>query len=236
MKTWIAAMATLLACAPFPIRADEAAPIIVNVVWDISLDAEGRVTRLATDDTQVPKAHAQLEEAIRGWQFRSGKIDGRSVATDTHLNIRLAITRVDQHYELEIVRATTGAGYARRVPPRYPQSAVKMRKHGLAMLYVEYDASGRVSKVEPARDVPRPDPRLLKAAMDSVHSWTFSPEAVGGHAIPGIAMVPVCFELPDRRPNCEWKNTETGESMGGDEAVAMNSAATLETDVAGSTL
>lgn len=233
MKVWSGIVAVSLACASFAIAAKEDAPIVVTVTWDVSLDADGRVVKLATDDRTVPKAHAQLEDAIRNWRFSPGKINGRPAATDTHLHVRLEIRRVDQHYELEIVRASTGSDYDRGLPPKYPELAAKMGKHGLAMLYVEYDGAGKVSKIEPARDVPKPNTRLLKAAMDSVATWRFSPEVVGGHAVPGSALVPVCFRLPGEPSRCAWKNAETGEAMEGDEAMAMNPAATLLTDVAG---
>ncbi len=184
----------------------------------------------------MPKAHAQLEQAIRSWTFRPGKVDGQPAATDTHLRIRLSVTRVDRQYELQILRASTGPRYDKLLPPKYPEIAVKMRKHGLVLLYVEHDASGKVSKIEPAREAPKPNARLLKAARDAVASWTFRPEAVGGHALPGRALVPVCFRLSDERARCDWKDPETGKPMDPDEGVAMNPAATLETDVSGRVL
>lgn len=236
MKTWMGIVAIVLACASFALAAKEDAPIVVTVTWDISLDADGRVTKLATDDRKVPKAHAQLEDVIRSWRFSPGKLDGRRVATDTHLHVRLAIRRVEQQYELEIVRASTGPDYHRGQPPKYPELAAKMRKQGVAVLYVEYDGGGKVTRIEPARDAPKPNARLLKAAMDSVSTWTFSPEVVGGRAMAGFALVPVCFQLPDEPRSCAWKNDGTGESMDGDDAVAMNPAATLVTEVAGRTL
>ena len=105
------------------------------------------------------------------------------------------------------------------------------------MLIVHYNGAGAVTDVAPYEHGPKADVQLAQAAMTSVKNWTFDPEVVGGHPIPGVVLVPVCFELSGRTPpDCNWKNPATGETMNGSQAVALNPAATLVSEVIGRVL
>ncbi|MEO5558781.1 MAG: TonB family protein [Dokdonella sp.] len=239
MRTSIAyasAVAFLL-LASAVIEAKEPTLVVLSVSWDISLDASGNITKLTTDDEQVPTVHARLEKAIRGWHFSPGKVNGQPMATESHLSISLEFKPVAEGYEMRLLGAATGAYYGKLASAHYPTEAAREGKQGEVVLLVHYTGTGVVTDVAPYEDGPKADARLTHAAMASVKKWTFATEVVGGYSMAGVALVPVCFTLSGRTPPpCDWKNPATGESLSAGQAVALNPAAKLETDVIGRVL
>jgi protein TonB len=234
MNKWISAIVAALAIIPFATLANEATSATVSLTWDVSLDVGGKVTTLATGDERVPKLHAQLEKAIRAWHFSPGKLNGEAAATQTHLTTTLEIRLVGDGAEVRVVRAETGARSRQSVPPKYPTSAARSGVQGQVVVLAQFDETGAVKDVARYDNAPAADERLARAAIASVKQWTFAPEVVGGHPVAGAALVPICFTLAGRTPPvCEWNDAAGGESMSGSEAVAVNPAAKLETDVVG---
>lgn len=237
MKNLLIGVCALLVVACELAIAVEPTSAIVNVSWTVLLDVDGHVTELSTGDKRVPKLHALLEKAIRGWRFSPGKIDGKPALTQTHLHTELEVRLVNDAFEVRLLGASTGGEYGKKTLPLYPSSAAKGHKQGLVMLAVHYDEGGAVTSVQPFDTHLGVDDRLVQAAVSAVKKWTFAPETVGGHAIAGDSAVPVCFHLdvlPE--PVCNWKNPATGTSTDGSQSVALNPAAKLESDVIGHTL
>ena len=81
---------------------------------------------------------------------------------------------------------------------------------------------------------------LVRSAENAVKDWGFSPEVVGGHALAGSALVSVCFEIvpAGTRPkmDCAWRPPGARSDLRDNEALALESAVHLETDVVGHTL
>jgi hypothetical protein len=114
---------------------------------------------------------------------------------------------------------------------------VGARKTGLVVLRVNYAADGTVVSAEPEADSPKVDERLTKAASAATKTWTFRPEVVGGHALAGAVVVPFCFSIaPGKKPDCSWKPKGENAALGDGEALALEPAAKLTTDVAGHAL
>lgn len=239
MKANLACCALLLAATATaaPSHATERTSAIVGVSWDVTLDVDGHVTALSTKDTVVPKLHAHLEKAIRGWRFTPGTVNGKPAPTKTHLNTRIEVRLVEDSFEIRLLHASTGATYASRPNVGYPDWMARHHKQGLVLVIARYDESGAVTAVKPYDLHNRVDSGLVQAALSSAKNWTFAPEFVDGHPVAGEAAIPVCFHLEGADPvDCEWKNPQTGAKGGGDDAVALNPAARLDSDVIGSVL
>ena len=237
MRTGIIFVVAFLLFVSTAIEAKVPTSAVVSVSWVISLDAGGHVTKLVTKDERVPKLHALLEKAIRGWHFSPGTVNGQPAATESHVQTRLDIRLVGDGFEVRVLGAATGAYYGKTTPFHYPDAAVRAGKQGEVVLIAHYNGAGAVTDVAPYEHGPKADVQLAQAAMTSVRKWTFDPEVVGGYPIPGAVVVPVCFALSGRTPPaCNWESPATGGNMNGSQAVALNPAAKLESDVIGRVL
>jgi hypothetical protein len=82
---------------------------------------------------------------------------------------------------------------------------------------------------------------LVEASVKAARSWTFQPEIVGGRALAGTSVVPICYALNVLDTNrkegkCDWKAPGHDRALENGEALALDPAAKLLTDVAGRTL
>jgi hypothetical protein len=238
VKTWIASVIAFLALALITIEAKEPTSAIMGVTWNVSLDASGHVMRFETKDKRVPKLHARLTQAIRGWRFSSGKVNGEPAATKTQLQTRLKISLVDDGFEVRLIGASTGGGYRSIKPTHSPEYADKKHKQACVALEVRYDERGNVIAAKQYEGIAKADRQFVQAALDSVKNWTFEPEVVGGIPISSTALVPILFEERGMQdaPLCKWTVNGTNTEMSGGQAVALNPAAKLDSDVIGHTL
>jgi len=244
----ILALALALACAAHASgKASE--PIKLTFAWKLSLDADGRVAQLTaiankrTD--RVPQVRERLEQTIRSWAFVSGTVDGRPAPTDTHLSVSISLLPNDENsYRITFDDVRTGGSILHAAPPHYPASAVRDRKTGMVVLRVEYDANGKTSSAVLDPSSPPSDRALVEASIDVVKkSWTFQPELVGGHGVPGTQVLPICysiFDMPvrsrDPAPGCQWNPPGNHVAIGQGDSLAVNPVAHLLSDVAGHAL
>ncbi|MBO9663652.1 energy transducer TonB [Dokdonella sp.] len=222
------------------------APKILNFSWNITVDADGRVTRLDSEGKLVPDLKDRLEREIRTWRFKPGTINGQAAATESRLYVALQATPIDdERSALHVIRAATGGGYGKMVPPRYPAASVSARRQGLVLLQVHYDENGQVVESALYEKAPQADKALVDAAIAAVKRWTFAPEVVGGRPLASTALVPVCFSLHGagiRPPKCDWErpgesaaNASRIAAAADDTTPAFDSALKFETAVAGRT-
>ena len=214
----------------------EATSVIVDLTWKLSLDANGRVQELSTTDERVPKLHARLEKAIRGWLFSPGKVNGAPVATRTALHTRIEVKLAGGRdgFEVRLLNASTGSTYGKIRTPAYPTWAASKRIDGVVVLVASYDERGRVNDVTPYEHAVGAVKELQSTAVSAVRGWTFEPEVVGGHAIAGRALVPVCFTVAGGRSNaCDWKDATGDGEIRGNQAIALDSVAGIDPDVIG---
>lgn len=80
-----------------------------------------------------------------------------------------------------------------RVPPRYPELAMKAHVQGTVILEATVDEDGRVRDVRVLRSIALLD----DAALDAVRQWRYSPLRLNGEPQPFILTVTVSFKIPD---------------------------------------
>lgn len=244
-KVRMTALAALLAAAATAAaKAPDNATLHATGSWAVSLDAGGRVVSLNQRSKLDASLNAKIEQAIRGWVFEPGRVDGQPTETETVLTLGLAFDpKGDDRYTVRIDSATTGGVVDdnAQTPPRFPRDA--MRPGLLARVVVEatYDADGKVVAVEPQAAYSINATKSLDAAtMAAARSWKIRPERVGGHPVPSRVMLTVCYSVQTgTRPpdfDCSWKPPGSDATVGDGGAYALEPAASLRTEVLGRTL
>jgi TonB family protein len=224
-------------------------PIKLTYAWKLSLDAQGHVVQLVAiankRSDSVPQVRERLEQTIHSWAFVSGTVDGRPAPTETRLSVSISLVPNDENsYRIAFDDVRTGGSILKAAPPHYPASAVHERKTGMVVLRVEYDANGRTTAAVLDASSPRSDKALVDASIDIVtKSWTFQPEVVDGHGVPGTQVLPICyaiFDMPvrskDPLPGCQWDPPGKHAPISQGDSLAVNPAAHLAVDVAGHAL
>ncbi|MDR3389565.1 MAG: energy transducer TonB [Rudaea sp.] len=221
-------------------------PVKLTLEWNLSIDAQGHVTRLDAVEnpraSPLPQVREKLDQAIRGWRFTPGTIDGQGEPTNTLLVVAVALLpQGGDAYRIRVDDARTGGRIAKAVPPHYPYEAVHNYTSGMVVVRAEYDASGRVTSATLEQGAPAAPTSLTKAAIDAVRHWTFQPERVGGRGVAGTDVFPVCFSvmpLGAKPPatNCNWTPPGHAIAIGEGQALALGPATQLLTEVAGQTL
>jgi len=239
-----------LALAGAASAADKAEePIKLTYAWKLSLDAQGQVVQLSPiankRSDHVPQVRERLEQTIRSWAFVSGTVDGRPAPTETHLSVSISLLPNDENsYRITFDDVRTGGGILKAAPPHYPASAVRDRKTGMVVLRVDYDANGNTVTAALDPSSPPSDKALVDASVEVVKkSWTFQPELVDGHGIPGTQVLPICYAIFDMpvRPSdpahwCHWDPPGKHAPIGQGDSLAVNPVAHLAVDVAGRAL
>lgn len=219
---------------------DAAEPFHLSVSWRTEIDAEGRVAQLTALPNarveKIPGIRAQLEAAVRTWRFVPATLNGHPAPTETTLAVRFTFEQDGASYRVVVDDAHTGGRIGKGVPPHYPRSAVMANKTGLVLLRVDYDADGKVVSSKLDADSPKVDDRLVAAALENMGRWTFEPERVDGHGVPGTQIIPVCFRLSPLGgappPDCEWTPPGSRLAIGEGDSLAVNPVAHLATDAA----
>lgn len=143
--------------------------------WAVSLDAEGRVTSLESEDKPPEAIRAPLDAAIRKWQFMSGTVNGNAVPTETMLTVDVTLVPAgDDKYALRIDDARTGGAVKSKDMhgnyPKYPTDSARHHRQGLVVLKVDYDAAGHVTATQRHADAPAVANDLEVAAARAVKS------------------------------------------------------------------
>lgn len=212
---------------------------VISAVWDLAVAADGSIEQLSIVSSLPPALVTQLEGEIRRWSFRPGAIDGKPVSSRTSLTVELGLEPLDsKSMRVKILSGETGSRAVKAVSPQYPDSSVKQRRGGMVVLIGKFDASGKVTDVELHKDSPVKSGALMKAAKASVLHYQMQPENVGGRAVAGNFVVPICFTLygPSGQMSsgsCDWKRSDSESVVPNGQALAVNPEVTLETEVKG---
>jgi TonB family protein len=237
----ILSLAVVFACAA---HAEEksAEPIKLDFAWDLSLDAQGHVAQLTaiankrTD--RVPQIRERIEQAIRSWAFVSGTVNGQSAPTETRLSVSVSLSPNDENsYRITFDDVRSGGNILKATPPHYPVSAVRERKTGMVVVRVDYDADGKAVSATLDPSSPKAAEVLVAASIDAVKNWTFQPERVDRHGVPGTQVLPLCYALSSMpAPMCKWNPPGNHAAIGEGESLAVNPVAHLRNDVVGHAL
>jgi len=232
-------MAAFVWAARLAQAASASPPTALHMTWSLTVEADGKISRLSTDDTRVRSLHQRLEEEIRSWKFSPGKVGGQPATTESKLQLSLQLEpQPGDGYTVRLLGAATGGGYRKVAAPPYPASAAAGYRQGLVVLRIRYSETGEAIQVEPYEPASKVDPVFVRAAIDAAWDWTFEPEIVGGRALGGCALVPVCFVLRSRsapRLDCgDWKKPSPNAGEG--QPIMQDPAVRLESDVIGRVL
>jgi len=218
-------------------HAAEQRPFDKTVQWTLSLDADGNIQDLKPVDREyLPDVRKQIEPIVRTWHFTPGKINGRAAPTETTLSVCVRFEADSANalsYHAHVVSASTGPRYQHVVAPRYPDAAKKSHEEGEVMLWVTFDADGRIvsAKKMSQMSAEHISPVLVDAAINSVKHWTFRTETVGGHGVASEALVPVCFMMSPTA-QCQWKQRADKKPVRSGEAIALSSVVGVDTGAA----
>lgn len=244
-RSCVVLSALALSAAAHPVRAQQPPPYIpLTQTWHITVSNDGRVTRMAPVKNKlterVPEIRQKLEEAVHSWVFSPGKIDGKPAETETTLIVFAnLLPEPDGSSGLQIKNVHVGGGFKQRVTPEYPQAAISRLAAGEVVVKVTYGADGKVLSAKKFKDGPNANHMLVVAATEAVKRSIFLPEIVGGHPLPGVALIPYCFTLHGPYGllgKCDWKAPGESNALQQGEALALNPAAHLVSKVAGKTL
>jgi len=212
--------------------------------WHITVNKDGQVIRMAAVSNRLidrfPQIREKLEEAVRSWTFSPGKINGQPAETTTTLIVFAnLLPEPDGSSALQINNVHGGGGFNKRFAPQYPQSAISRLAAGEVVVKATYGAHGKVLSAQRFKNGPRANHMLVVAAIEAVKRSIFRPEMVGGHPLPGVALVPYCFRLHGpygALGKCDWNAPGETNPLQQGEALALNPATHLLTQVAGKTL
>jgi TonB family protein len=240
--------ATLLAFSAIAVHAESANdPVEISVSWDVSIDANGHVTELkatSNKNTQdAPQIRAQVEDAVRGWQFSAGQA---STAT-TRLNVDLSlITQGAAGLSVRVDHAYTGGSIVQPIsPPHYPRASINARHEGKVVLRLDYDAAGNSTNAGIDAASANIDQELVNASIDQARTWKFQPETVDARGVAGTIYFPFCFTLkrptkgeqpPEKYHGCKFTTTSKYGANGEEHVFGLNPTVKLTTDVEGKIL
>ncbi|MGD9583640.1 MAG: TonB family protein [Lysobacterales bacterium] len=213
---------------------------VYTTLWQISLDAEGRVVELVPNFELTPGITEALKQAISTWQFEPGAVNGKPQPTQSWLSVRVGFgISARKIVSLRILDVDAGGHmeFDRSNIPKYPSSMLRRREQGMAVVKVEYDGDGKITQAALAEYAPAIHPTLAGAAIDAVLRWKVTPERVAGHGVAGAMIVPFCFTLGDSKPGwCKFTPPDRAGSAETDRPINLAAVTKLKTSVVGQVL
>lgn len=224
-----------------------ARPLHLSNAWQVSLDANGKVVALQDSGKLDAGVRDPLEHAIRSWTFEPGRINGQPAPTETTLTLNVTfVPKGQDDYSVRIDDARTGGSIdistSKKFMPRFPRDAARPGLVARVVVKADYDANGNITEVETQPDQGVNVSKSLRAsALAVVPKWRVEPERVGGHALAGSVMVPICYKVvKDPRQSdkldCAWRPPGSRSKIDNGSAYALAPAAKLKSDVIGHAL
>ncbi|EIM00722.1 energy transducer TonB [Rhodanobacter thiooxydans] len=212
------AMATMVAQASSTTDVESSAVVSGTIV----LAKDGTVQTAVIDDgAKYGQPIADLvRKAALQWRFQPVLRDGEPVLAKSSMHVRVVLRKMpDGNYDARIKGATFGDSNTdstdtlrdtegrKKIPPQYPQAAVRGRVQGTVYLALRVDRSGRVveavaeqvnlSNTGPDRVVRQYREILAEAALKAARQWSFAIPTTGPLARQDswTAHVPVNYNL-----------------------------------------
>lgn len=204
----------------------------------VHLDAEGRVGEVVLHGELHPRIAALLREDIARWQFEPARVDGRPVASVTHLQIGLrARPLADGSFGLEVASVQNGVRLVEVGAMSFPAAAARRNQQGTVEVIATVHPDGRVEVHETRGDAPR---ALHAVASRMLRSSRFEPEQVDGRPVAARIEKPVRFVLVAAPPGRHKLPVEVGDgpypAREDDSFRTLDSAVRLLTPVEGRSL
>lgn len=204
----------------------------------VHLDADGRVDEVVLHGELHPRVAALLREDIARWRFESARVDGRPVASVTHLQIGLrARPLADGSFGLEVASVQNGVRLVEVGAMSFPASAMRRNQQGTVEVVATVHPDGRVEVHETRGEAPR---ALHAAARRMLRSSRFEPEQVDGRPIAARIEKPVRFVIVAAPSSRRSLPVEVGDgpypAREDDAFRTMDSAVRLLTPVEGRSL
>ncbi len=214
----------------------------VEAEWTMSLDANGAITALEAKPGRIKEVLRKvLETAVRGWKFEPGSINGTPAATETNLIVSISLWPMPggESYSVKVESVQTGSGVAKfgRMPSFSQAQAERARRdkiNPMVILELTFDENGKAGEVFLADQSPVIEGPLVKQAIKAVRTWTFKPERVAGHGVPGRALIPICYVASGS--DCTYPESKNGAPFEPGSSIALESRVSLKSDVIGKTL
>ncbi|HIE1099507.1 MULTISPECIES: energy transducer TonB [Stenotrophomonas] len=193
----------------------------MTLTGKIEVTAEGTVSNLVLDQKANIGAGvaAFVERTIRPWRFEPTLVDGKAVAAQAPLRVRLRGKSTGKgDYEVSMTsvdfseydpKATDSVTAKRLTPPRYPDEAIRVGGQGDVVLIVKVARDGTVADViaeqvnmtvaGPERTMAKLRDVLAKASINTARKWTFIPPTSGEEVSSEFwsVRVPVSYAFSD---------------------------------------
>lgn len=185
----------ITAASDIPYPVNNIARGLVSV--SVNLTAGGRIQNVQVV-RDIPGLTAIVVNALSGWTFTPGKLDGNAVPST--INIQVVFnpgTLYNGNLQLQSVAAMPHPSPTGYLPPEmsqvsyaaYPPNSVAT---GTVVLDVTIDKYSEVKKVTPIRSVPS----LTNPAIVAVKTWTINPATLNGKMLDAKLVVAFVFRSP----------------------------------------
>jgi TonB family protein len=163
-------------------------------VWlDAVVDERGNVDTMTTLRATPPFTEL-FTAAVRGWAFRPARDSGKPSASHVFIaavvrppTLNVGFTLGEPVRNLAAPSPDLGVPRSTILPVQNPLG----HRSGVALVEIELDAQGAVTRTDTVRSAPPFD----SAATDAASKWTFAPAHLRGVAVPSIAYV--AFGFPE---------------------------------------
>ena len=157
---------------------------------------------LQITDLQWNKRSRELSEAVRGaieqrlravsFEPSPAHAEGKRFGTTVTLD-----TRLDGDGEtvvLSLSKLSSGIGYAKIKPPRYPVTGLRRRQQADVLAGVAVSEDGRAQSIELISS-PAGQEYFESEVRSAIESWQFKNETVDGKPVPGRIIIPLRFSM-----------------------------------------
>ena len=211
-------------------------PDTIDLTAELAVSAEGKIVRLEFLRELSPELEGFLRERVQTWSIKPARRDGRAVAGETTLYLRLSLEPDGGEVLVRVAKASTGPRYESMVPPIYPQAALRGRSQAIVMATVELRADGTPGEIQPRMVAgKRAEKAFVESTRRAIARWRFVPERVDGVPVPTQVQVPVHYRIGGKEP-LEMPALQPGVPPPEPNELVAESQFRIETDVVGRTL
>lgn len=198
--------------------------------YEIELDRDGGVRRLAPHGFYPDAVSAVLDRQIGDWIFEAATIEPAPASTTTFL--RVVTTHSDAQEGFEVVTALTGPAPQHLRHPEYPVRDQMAGRQGTVVLKLQLDQAGRVATADVDTVTGTISRTMAASARTAALDWRFTPESVDGQLRASTILWPVCFVgAQSSVSDCTWQGPDA-QRFSSKTVLTLNPAARLVSPLA----